>query len=328
MKEKLKKNKILRKLVQSLKLFISGFEYLKDFFCFKKNYMYSNNSLEKLEYRSLLLIHSIEKGFIHNDIRPFGRYKVIELVDVLEKIALNNRDSFSFTLGVNILRHYTSIYEQNKWTDKEEYTKSNDFIKKYKNVKILDVSPIIIEKKNIYKDLNIDYITFLKSRHSARTYKKQIIKKEDIEYSLLCGINSPSACNRQMIKVYYIKDKKKKETIIKYGQGFSGFDIDAANILLITFDISSFSYIGERNQGYFNSGLFAMNFCNGLHSRGIGTCFVQFANKYKEEKKIKEKLGIPKSERIAVIISAGYYLDSFIVPSSTRKDLTDIYKEL
>ena len=84
-------------------------------------------------------------------------------------------------------------------------------------------------------------------------------------------------------------------------------------------------FIGERNQGWFNAGLFSMNFANSLHSRGIGSCFCQFGNSATEEEYVKKLVGIPGNERIAVLISAGYYADECRVPYSPRKSLSDVF---
>ena len=121
------------------------------------------------------------------------------------------------------------------------------------------------------------------------------------------ALKSPTACNRQMVKIYYVKSKEKKDYILKIGQGFSGFKYDGINIFVITFDINANYFVGERNQGWFNAGLVSMNFVNALHSLGIGSCFVQFGNTNKEEEKVKKILNIPSNERIAVLLSAGYY---------------------
>ena len=77
-----------------------------------------------------------------------------------------------------------------------------------------------------------------------------------------------------------------------------------------------------------NAGFFSMNFVNGLHSLGIGSCFVQFGNSSKDEKKIKAMCHIPVNERIAVFIAAGYYSENSIIPLSSRKSLFDIYKKI
>ena len=86
------------------------------------------------------------------------------------------------------------------------------------------------------------------------------------------------------------------------------------------------TFIGERNQGYFNAGLFSMNFVNALHSQGIGSCFVQFGNSKKDENIIKKICGISSSERIAVLVSAGYYEENISAPKSPRKDKKDVFK--
>ena len=52
--------------------------------------------------------------------------------------------------------------------------------------------------------------------------------------------------------------------------------------------------------------MFSTNFVNALHSLGIGTCFIQFANSSNEVEKLKELNEIPSKERISVILYAGY----------------------
>ena len=142
------------------------------------------------------------------------------------------------------------------------------------------------------------------------------------------AIKTPTACNRQMCKIYYMKSINSKRVIEHYAKGGLGlFDLTNANYFVITFDISANYFIGERNQGWFNSGLVTMNFVNALHSLGIGSCCIQFGNSFKEEVKMKEELNIPKSERIGVIITAGYYDEISKIPYSTRKPIDEIYRE-
>ena len=70
-----------------------------------------------------------------------------------------------------------------------------------------------------------------------------------------------------------------------------------------------------------------MNFINALHSLGIGSCCIQFGNSFDEETKIKKMLNIPSSERIAVIITCGYYDDISRIPCSSRKSIEDVYRK-
>jgi nitroreductase len=152
------------------------------------------------------------------------------------------------------------------------------------------------------------------------------IKISDFEKAISMTSKTPTACNRQMCKIYYIYDEEKRKKVIKYGHGLTNFDLDTVNLFIVTFDISSLCCVGDRHQGWFNSGLVAMNFVNSLHSLGIGSCFIQFGNDFKEENELKDIVDIPSCEKVAVIISAGYYPDENIVPCSTRKNDDDIYK--
>ena len=78
-----------------------------------------------------------------------------------------------------------------------------------------------------------------------------------------------------------------KHNIIKYSIGRGGFYLDRVNIFIITSDVNGLNCIGERNQGYFNSGLFSMNLVNAFHSIGIGSGFIQFHNSIEEEEYLK-----------------------------------------
>ena len=178
----------------------------------------------------------------------------------------------------------------------------------------------------IFKGFN--YTEAIKTRHSVRSFSNQKIKDEDIIDCLQASLHTPSACNRQMCKIYQIADKHKKEKLSDVIMGLSGFEKDGVTYFVFTYDISAFSFYGERNQGYFNTGLFAMNFVNALHFKGIGSCFLQWANNSKDDLYIRKVLGIPPNEKIVVILAAGYYQEECIIPKSYRKSVQEIFKVL
>ena len=305
-----------------------GKEFFSDFNFFYKNFSHSKITLNKTKYNIILIVHSLEKGMCNKKPRRFGERKIINLINLLNLLNEKNKNDYSFLLGINALRSYCNFYKNNNWTKTEEYIKASTFIKKHNNCKNLKVGAHEISKKEIIKDINIDYNKFISSRHSVRNFSNIPLKKADINKALNIAIKTPSACNRQMIKVYSIMDEQKKKYTIQNGQGFSGFDVTGAQIFIITFDVNANYFVGERNQGWFNAGLFSMNFVNALHSLGIGSCFIQFANSFKDEQKMKKTLKIPHNERIAVILAAGYYDDISTIPYSTRKDIKDIYTEI
>ena len=228
--------------------------------------------------------------------------------------------------GINILRKYKNEYKKNKWFEKIEYKKVALFLENFKDIKEQKVGSLIKTKNEIKKDYNINYKMFVKSRHSTRNYKNMKLKIKDIKLAIKIAKYTPSACNRQFIKVHYLQEGKMKKNIIDYSYGKGGLYLDGVNTFIISFDENALISIGERNQGYLNAGLFAMNLVNSFHYLGIGTCFIQFSNSVKEEEQIKKINNIPLNERIAVILYAGYYDKKSIFSISPRKDIKEYFQ--
>ena len=316
------------KAIRKKLLFRSEFKYDKSFF--KNNYSHSSSTSRKTGYNMLLIAHSLEKGMSNQKPRRFGVEKTADLMSLIKKYELEggDRESFEYVNAVNTLRSYANFYKENNWEHCGELDKVEAFLRDYKNTPKMNAGRTTIKKSDFEKDASIDYKKFLASRHSVREYSPKIVSEKDIRAAIDAAILSPSACNRQMCKAYYIVDPEKRKKIIAMGQGFSGFNKSTINPIVITFDVNANYFIGERNQGWLNAGLFSMNLVNALHSRGIGSCFCQFGNTTTDERKIKSMLNIPDSERIAVIISCGYYCDESIITHSPRRKVNDTYRRV
>ena len=303
-------------------------EFLYDYNFYLNN---SNNqdNLNKIGYMLLFHTHTLEKGLSHFELRPFGQKKIKMIIGLLkdELKYENHINHFSFINGVNSLREYVKTYEGHKWTDTLEYKMVSDFLKDYKNIPEQKTGAYILTREELKKDFKIDYKKFIRSRHSTRNYKHMELKSEDIKQAVEMAKYSPSACNRQYVKVHYYPSGKMKQNVIDYSPGKGGLYLEGVNTFIITFDVNGLKGKGERNQGYFNAGLFSMNLVNAFHSLGIGTCFIQFSNPIESEEKLKELNGIPPHERIAVILYAGYYDDKSIFAVSPRKEYEDYFTE-
>ena len=304
-------------------------EYAYDINFYKANNMQSHESLNTLGYGLIIHTHTLEKGLEHFELRPFAQGKVHKIMDLLKKETKydNHTTDFSFINGINSLREYKKTYEEHKWTDKSEYKDVAAFLKNYEKIPEQKTGAYILTKEELKKDYNIDYKKFIKSRHSTRNYKHQELKIEDIKEAIEMAKYSASACNRQYIKVHYYPKGKMRQNVIDYSLGKGGLYMEGVNTFIITFDVNGLSHAGERNQGYFNAGLFATNFVNAFHSLGIGTCFIQFANSVSQEETLKKANHIPSNERIAVILYAGYYDEKSIFAVSPRRNVDDILTE-
>ena len=304
-------------------------EYLYDKEFFKKHNMNTESNLNKLGYETVIHTHTLEKGMEHFELRPFAVKKTAYIIDLIKRQSKYEgfEKKFAYINGVNSLRAYKTIYEEHNWKDKNEYKTVTEFLKNYENVEKQKAGAYILTKKELENDYKIDYLKFVKSRHSTRNYKKEPLKIEDVKAAVEMAKYSASACNRQYIKLHYYPTGKMRDNVIKYALGKGGLYLDGVNTFIITFDVNGLTGAGERNQGYFNAGLYSTNLVNALHSLGIGTCFIQFANSVKEEDALKKMNDIPEYERIAVILFAGYYDEKSIFAVSPRKDVNELIIE-
>ena len=314
-------------IVRKIRKYID-FKRDKNFFA--KTYMYSNPiTKEKLEYDMLFEIHKLEKGFaVSKNLRPFGVDKIKRIIRDIEEYEKHNYENgFSYNLAYSSLLEYKKFYEEHKWTDREEYNIVKSFLDNNKEFDYIPVGAFDLKKNDFIDKALIDYNSFISSRRSIRNFANKELLDEDIRKAVEMAIKTPTACNRQMCKIYYIKSKEGKKVIEDYAQGLGLFDLTNANYFVITFDLSANYFVGERNQGWFNAGLVTMNFVNALHSLGIGSCCIQFGNTFKEEQEFKKLLNIPSSERIGVIVTAGYYDEVSRIPYSSKKPIEEIYRE-
>lgn len=325
-KKILKKNKIIRKIGKNFRI---KCELNKDYKLFKKNYQENMNKKTQIEYSIMLLVHSLEKGFCHDILRPFGIDKVSELLINLKKYRGygNNQDSTAFLMGISILNNWKNSFEKNNWNKPQIYFHVVNFLNSIDDLdqKTIDVGARKYSSDEYHKYLNFDYYDAISTRHSVRNFQDKLIKKDDLKYCVNSAILTPTACNRQMVKLYYVIDDEKRNELKKYIMGLSGFNKETVNLFIVTFDVSAFTFYGERNQGYLNAGLFSMNLVNAMHFKGIGSCFLQWGNTNNEESKIKKKLGIPEKERIAIVIGAGYYVDESLIAKSARKSINEVF---
>ena len=307
--------------------FEENFSYDKKFY--KLNNMRSTEDINRLDYELLMAEHSLEKGLSHFNLRPFGKKplkRILKFIN-LELKYEHSENHFAFSTAINLLKQYKKIYEEKKWTSENTYKNISKFLIKYEKMPEQKTGSYVLTKEELKNDYSIDYKKFIKSRHSLRNYKDERLKIEDIKEAIEMAKYSPSACNRQYIKVHYYPIGKMKENVINFSVGKGGIDLEGVNTFIITYDANGLQGAGERNQGYFNAGLFSTNLANSFHSLGIGTCFIQFSNSVEAEEKLKRFNDIPFNERIAVILYAGYYDEKSIFCVSPRKPFEDIFTE-
>lgn len=322
-KEVLKSNSFIRDIGKKIKIYN---EFRHDADEFSNEYLESAEKSGDHRYRIMLIVHSLEKGMCMKSPRPYGFEKVKQLKAILNSYPEDARESFEYRLGASALQSWVDFFDKNGWNNTDYYLAVKSFLTAIKfdsfNVGYRDfINPIKEENFEAFKNV-------LLSRHSVRDYKDCDFKQSDIDFAIKCFIEAPTACNRQMCRLIYVKDYNIKELLDDIIIGIPGVNKKTVHYFVVTYDLASFDYSGERQQGLFNAGLCTMNFVNGLHARGIGSCCLQWSNKHSEDKLVREKLGLRQSERIGIVIGAGYYLPNSRIPSSVRRSKNDVYREV
>ena len=147
-------------------------------------------------------------------------------------------------------------------------------------------------------------MSFIRSRHSYRYFRKEGVDILMIERALELAELTPTACNRQPQHVYILNGDK-KDYLLDLQMGCKGFISEMHTVIYIT--INQKRYIKEWNQSYIDGGLYAMNLIYAFHSQGIGTIpLTTGAIDMSSRRKICKKFGIPMQEVPIMIIGIGY----------------------
>lgn len=321
LKQLLKNSTFIRSTVKKVRIYKA---FYKDAVFFAHNYVEGKDTKERLEYRLLFLIHNIEKGMSRKDKRPFGVEKIGLIINYLEKFKSNgyDLDASAYHMGKSILVQWLQLWKKMNWEIKPDMMAAVAYIEAIEEVEKSGIQTI-----NSYEvDQQKEYSAVINGRHSIREFSSISLDEKDIMEAMALVSKSPSACNRQMCKAYHIKLKEHTEYLFSTLQGIPGFDRETTSFFIVTYDTNALFSSGERNQGYFNAGLFAMSIVNAFQYKGIGSCILQWGNNMTEENLAKNRLGIPQNERIATVIAAGYYPKETTIPMSTRKKVTEIYR--
>lgn len=291
----------------------------------KKFYTYAYNkslkpSIKNIESKIIFHSHSIEKGLSNIDFRiGFGKRAITNLIDYMDmatRIADFNHEYL--LIGIETLKSYINKHNN---TDIETNWIENKLINYTKIVKICRIENEgvhYLKKADILKNSNGDFNKLSNNRFSVRDFSKKTVSVEKYNLAFKLAEKTPSVCNRQPWKVYFIRDKTIIREIFKIQYGFKGFGHNIDSVILITSDVSYMVDYKERNQAYIDGGMYAMSLLYSLTYAGIGSCALNAAFSIKEEKRLKDLLGVTKSEVMIEFIVTGEYLEKIVVPKSKR----------
>lgn len=284
----------------------------------------SDDNNEFLLSEIILHYHVLEKGLSMPNRRfGFGLQNINELCDLL--IAYYNRfgiNSNQIIYAIQAIMEYKQIHEDNNQPIREDILKNIE--------KVLQLLPTVkfhpqpsITKDEFFSFSEKGFYEFSHGRHSCRHFDGEVDKEDIVKAITLAQETSPSACNRQSVKVKLLTDKKLISDILNLQSGNRGFGDSFDKLIILTTDMSYWNYVTNIG-GYIDGGIFLMNLLYSLYYYKIGACTLNSYFVNEDDKKAKSLLDLPKTEMFIAIIGIGKIKDSVILAKSGRKDISEI----
>ncbi|MFD2966734.1 nitroreductase family protein [Sphingobacterium bambusae] len=278
--------------------------------------------------RITILYHVIEKGLTMPETRlGFGIPVVNDLMDLLIVYSKEGKDVniLEFKHSAAVLEEYFSFHQERGFDlPKDLIDKYLDYRKVVKSE--IPARQLKFTRDQYFKSKNEPFEQFALSRYSCRNYSQEEIPNDILEKCVKLAMKSPTSCNRQLNRIYVVKNKETRDEVLKLQYGNRGFGHLASTLFILTANISYFQGVNDRNESYINTGMFAMSLLNALHHYEIGACPLNWSVDHKRDQALRELLGIPDNERIGLVISCGFLPDHFEIASSPRLEVNNIAK--
>lgn len=276
---------------------------------------------EQVVSRIMYNVHALEKGLARGkDARlGFGRKALSDLNDALVVFTMKGYDraAFAYAQGVSVIRRYQELHEKQQF-DVGFLTEIIDaeFLKSDADVGVAGTK--IIRRADKERNTEKNFFQLAQGRSSVREFTGQPIDTNKLMNALRNAEKTPSVCNRQGWRVYWVENKELAAKVLKHQRGF-GYAQMPEVLLTITVSNNTFLSPVERNEAFVDGGLFSMSVLYGLEHVGLAAVPLNAMMYYKDQLAVRELLDIDDSEMITMFIAVGEFLDESVVPTSDRK---------
>lgn len=330
----LKKILGIKKYVKYQQFYLMLANFYEDFKLYRKNSLvFGLETIKNKEAAIILDYHSIEKGFLFQEMKPkFARPRIERLNRLLvESEIIDNFNRSQILVAYKVMCKYYELHKE-KNIDIQEYFPEEMYVyyRNQLNEKYNESfeGKINFTRNEFYNDTSHSFEKFAPSRKSVRNFTGEKANFENIQKAIELAKTAPSVCNRQASKVYLVEDKAKIDQLLRIQGGMTGYTQNINQLLILTNDRSFYYTIGERNQFYIDGGIFLMNLLYALHFYKIANCPANWGKTMKEDKKVRQIISIPEEEKIICMIPIGVAEETFNVCLSKRREVEEILVKL
>jgi nitroreductase len=298
--------------------------YDKEMFLKHSNVLHHETQL-KYVGRIVQLYHIIEKGLTMPDMRlGFGQPKLINLIDKCSAYQKKyDATNIQYQHALGVIAEYKKVHEEQQFALEDSLVRKINLLLE-KEPEVTVTHQLTKTKENYFEQQLAAFDKFSNSRHSIRNFSGEI-KSEQIEEAIRLAQNTPTACNRQPIRVHIIENKELIAKAFAIQNGNRGFGHLVDKLLVITCDISSYQDSEERNLPYVDGGMYTMNLLYALHFNKVASITLNWCRAKEEDRKMRNVISIPESEIIIVFVGCGNLPDDFKLAVSKRYNYKDIF---
>ena len=172
-------------------------------------------------------------------------------------------------------------------------------------------------------------LDLMQQRRSIRKYLDKPVERDKLNLCLEAAQLAPSACNAQPWKFIVVDDKALKDRLCETAFGgiysLSSFAREAPVMVAAVADQASYaSRVGSliRNTRFYliDLGIAGEHFVLQAQELGLGTCWIGWFN----ERAVKSVLKIPRGKRVAYLLSLGYYDETAMRRTHSRRPIEKI----
>lgn len=278
---------------------------------------------KQLAARLTATAHVIEKGMSLPEPRlGYGRGVLQGLMSLVERYSKcgYSRDQFPYTNALAILRAYRDFHLE------RQHELPSGIAARIEQLagEGTEVAGCITVSKNDYRKAGQgNFPEMAWSRYSLRMFSGEPVPEAAVLSAVEAARKTPSVCNRQSWKVYWVKTPELKTKVGLMQNGSRGFGDAVDSFLVVSSDLNTFFGTPERNQCFVDGGLYAMSLLYGLHFAGVGACPLNWCRHVHTDRELRNLLSIPTQENIIMVIAIGCLPDTVRMACSARKTVGD-----
>ncbi len=273
--------------------------------------------------------HRIEKGLALPEPRlGFGKDVIARLLRNLPVYAQDFGEDDLVRTVQDVLRMYQSRQQAQGYSNPslDAYLAQLDAGEQSRHNQPCGVVPVAAQALFPFEPSTAEAV--LESRKSVRQYTGELVDDATIARIAELAQRAPSVCNRQCGRLYVANTRETIDRVLRHQNGNLGFGHTLGAVFIVAADVQAFTSLGERNQGYVDGGIFAMQTLAAIHSQKLGGCMLNWSAVSKRDKTLRRAFNIADSDVVITMIGCGHPSDDIEVAASPRVEAGTVLRPL